>query len=179
MIRTLATAMALTILTLATAAPLAQAQTNESVAAFRDWSVFNPSDPRECYIVSPPVKTEARRNGSTVSVRRGDILLFVTIRPDEGVDKEVSFTGGYPFREGSSVDVSIGGTTFQMAPGADDAREWAWPPSPERDAEMIAAMRRGASATVTAVSSRGTTTIDEFSLLGFTAALEEAEKLCR
>lgn len=179
MIRTFAMAMALGILMTVPAAPPLLAQSNTSVAAFRDWSVFNPSNPRECYIVSPPIKSTAQRGGNTVSVRRGDILLFVTIRPDEGVDKEISFTGGYPFRPGSSVDVSIGGTTYQMAPGGSDAGEWAWPPSPERDAEMIAAMRRGASATVTAVSSRGTTTIDEFSLLGFTAALEEAEKLCR
>ncbi|MEM8787083.1 MAG: invasion associated locus B family protein [Pseudomonadota bacterium] len=157
----------------------AGAQTNPSVAAFTDWSVFNPSDPRECYIVSPPTSTEARRDGSTVSVRRGDILLFVTIRPDQGVDKEVSFTGGYPFREGSVVEVRIGSDTFAMSPGSGDGQEWAWPASPERDRELIAAMRAGSSATVTAVSSRGTQTTDSFSLLGFTAALEEAENLCQ
>ena len=158
-------------------AATAFAQDN-SVAAYKDWSVFNPSNPRECYIVSPPVATEARRGGNTVSVRRGDIRLFVTIRPDQGVNKEISYTGGYPFKPGSTVNVEISGENFTMNTGSDDSREWAWPPSPERDAELVAAMTKGSSAKITAVSSRGTTTIDSFSLLGFTAALEEAEKLC-
>jgi len=154
------------------------AQENSSVAAFRDWSVFNPSNPKECYIVSPPLKWEARRGGNRVEVQRGDILLFVTIRPDDGVDKEISYTGGYPFREGSEVEVSIGGQTYTMSPGSGESNEWAWPPNADRDREFIAAMRAGSSATITAISGRGTTTIDEFSLLGFTAALDEAEKLC-
>ncbi len=174
MIRILATVA----LGLALAVPLA-AQENTSVAAFRDWSVFTPSDPRECYIVTPPVKTEARRNGSVVTnVKRGDILLFVTIRPEQGVDKEVSFTGGYPFAAGDTIDVEIGGTKFALSPGADESREWAWPPSPERDKELVDAMRAGVQAVITGVSTRGTTTIDTFSLLGFTAALEKAEELC-
>lgn len=176
MIRTLVLSAAL--FAAALAAPVA-AQENESVAAFRDWSVFNPANPRECYIVTPPTATEARRGGDVVSVRRGDILLFVTIRPDAGVNKELSYTGGYPFREGSTVEVEISGQKFAMAPGSGDSGEWAWPPSPERDAELIAAMRGGTTAKITAVSSRGTTTTDSFSLLGFTAALDEAERLCQ
>ena len=173
MIRTL-----VTILSLAAFAVPAIAQDN-SVAAFKDWSVFNPSNPRECYIVSPPVATEAKRGGNTVSVRRGDIRLFVTIRPDQGVNKEISYTGGYPFKPGSTVNIEIAGDNFTMNTGSGDSAEWAWPPSPERDATLIAAMQKGASAKVTAMSARGTTTIDNFSLLGFTAALQEAEKLCQ
>jgi len=40
-------------------------------------------------------------------------------------------------------------------------------------------MRKGSDATVTGVSARGTTTIDTFSLRGFTAAVEKAEELCK
>ncbi len=159
-------------------AGMAGAQSNERVAAYKDWSVFNPSDPKECYIVSPPVSTTAERGGNTVSVRRGEVRLFVTIRPDAGVNKEVSYTGGYPFRDGSVVDVAIGSDQHVMNVGSGDSGEWAWPATPERDAALIAAMRRGTNAVVTAVSGRGTTTKDTFSLLGFTAALQEAERLC-
>ncbi len=155
------------------------AQTNERVAAYKDWSVFNPSNPKECYIVAQPVSTTAQRNGETVSARRGEIRLFVTIRPDAGVDKEVSYTGGYPFRDGSTVDVSIGSSSHVLNVGSGDSVEWAWPSTPEKDAEMIVSMKRGTTATVTAISSRGTTTRDTFSLLGFTAALAEAERLCQ
>ncbi|MEM8657454.1 MAG: invasion associated locus B family protein, partial [Pseudomonadota bacterium] len=167
------------VMTLLSLALPAAAQTDTAVEAFRDWSVFNPSDPRECYIVSPPVKTVARRGGETVSVQRGEIRLFVTIRPSEGVNKELSYTGGYPFRSGSTVDVSISGRTYTLNPGSGQSEEWAWPASPERDTELIQAMRSGSSAQITAISSRGTQTIDDFSLLGFTAALEKAEELCQ
>ncbi|MEO0913318.1 MAG: invasion associated locus B family protein [Pseudomonadota bacterium] len=154
------------------------AQGNERVAAYKDWSVFNPSDPKECYIVAQPVATSAERGGQPRSVNRGEIRLFVTIRPDAGVDKEVSYTGGYPFRDGSTVDVAIGSENYVMNVGSGDSNEWAWPATPERDASLITAMRRGTNAVITAVSSRGTTTRDTFSLLGFTAALQEAERLC-
>jgi hypothetical protein len=43
---------------------------------------------------------------------------------------------------------------------------------------MVTAMKRGANAMVTGVSGRGTVTKDKFSLLGFTAAVEDAEKRC-
>ena len=39
-------------------------------------------------------------------------------------------------------------------------------------------MRRGAEAEVRGRSGRGNVTIDEFSLLGFTAALDEAQNRC-
>ena len=44
---------------------------------------------------------------------------------------------------------------------------------------MVASMRRGSTAVVTGVSSRGTTTVDNFSLSGFTAAVNEAESRCK
>ncbi|MEO1292858.1 MAG: invasion associated locus B family protein [Pseudomonadota bacterium] len=171
--------IALALVGVAAVTAEAGAQTNESVAAFRDWSVFNPDNPKECYIVAVPSSSDAQRGGASVTVSRGDILLFVTIRPADGVDKEISFTGGYPFRNGSTVEVQIGGDKFAMAPGSGDSQEWAWPPSPSADVELVNAMKAGSNAQITAISSRGTTTIDQFSLLGFTAALEEAERLCQ
>jgi hypothetical protein len=159
--------------------PAASQTAAERVAAFTDWAVFVADDPKECYIVSPPTESVARRDGSEVEVSRGDIRLFVTFRPSEEVSNEVSFTSGYPLRDGSTVDVEIGSQTFRLNPGAGDANAWAWPASPAEDAQLIDAMRRGADATVTGVSSRGTTTIDSFSLMGFTAAIEDAEARCR
>ena len=155
----------------------AYAQSAERVAAHTDWAVFVAGNPRECYIVSPPTTSVARRGGESVDVRRGDIRLFVAFRPGEDVENEVSFTGGYPFRDGSTVELEIGGDSFDMGPGEGDAVEWAWT-NPADDASAVAAMRRGATATITGLSSRGTTTIDTFSLMGFTAAVTDAEARC-
>ncbi|MBL4812476.1 MAG: hypothetical protein JKX69_09030, partial [Rhodobacteraceae bacterium] len=83
-------------------------------------------------------------------------------------------TGGYPFAGGSTVTLDIGGTEFELFTEG----EWAWPATAEDDARIVAAMKRGATAVLTGVSGRGTTTRDSFSLLGFTAAVEEAQRRC-
>lgn len=152
-------------------------QTSEPVAAHDDWSVFVADAPKECYLTSAPSESVARRDGETVEVDRGDIRLFVTFRPEESVANEVSFTGGYPLRDGTAVKVDVGGTTFEMNIGPGEANGWAWP-TPEEDARLVDAMRRGSKATITGVSSRGTTTVDTFSLMGFTAAVSDAEGRC-
>lgn len=157
-----------------------QQETTNRVAAETDWSTFVESDPKECFAVSKPKETLNTRNGQPVQVRRGDILLFVFYRPDAGVSGQVTFTGGYPFASGSTVSLRIGSQTYEMFEGGQhNMPEWAWAASAEDDARIIAAMKRGAEAVLTARSSRGTTTQDTFSLLGFTASVEEAAKRCQ
>ena len=48
----------------------------------------------------------------------------------------------------------------------------------EVNARIVEAMKRGTDAVLTGVSGRGTTTRDTFSLLGVTAAIEEANRRC-
>lgn len=154
-------------------AGLAQ-DSNNRVAAFTDWSVFEASEPTQCWSVSSPKETVNTRDGRVVAARRGDILLFVSYIPGSNVKGQVSFTGGYPFREGSTVSMEIGGTKFELFTEG----EMAWSASDADDAKIVTAMKRGADAIVTGISSRGTQTEDKFSLFGFTAAVEEAEKRC-
>ncbi|MFQ8431640.1 invasion associated locus B family protein [Amaricoccus sp. W119] len=148
------------------------------VATHTDWSVFVAGEPRECYVVSPPKSSRALRDGQPVEVERGDIRLFVTYRPAENVAAEVSFSGGYPFRDGTPVKLEIGSQDFTLNAGSGDANSWAWPASPDIDRQIVAAFRAGATATITGVSSRGTTTIDTISLSGFTAAVQDAAGRC-
>jgi len=149
----------------------AQESTNR-VAADTDWSVFVEDNPKECWSVSKPKETVNTRNGKVVTVKRSDILLFVTFRP--GNPGEVSFTGGYPFKKESTVALTIGDETFQLFTKG----EWAWA-RPEEDAKIIAAMKKGVDAVAVAMSQRGTRTEDKFSLLGFTAAVEDAAARCK
>lgn len=151
----------------------ASAQDASRVAANTDWSVFVGDSPKECWGVSAPKETVNTRDGQPVAVRRGDILLFVTYRP--GAGGEVSFIGGYPFAEGSTVELDVGGSKFTLFTQG----EGAWAGSPEDDAKIIAAMKAGSEASVTGRSGRGTQTKDRFSLLGFTAATQEAETRCK
>lgn len=153
----------------------AQEESTNRVAAETDWSVFVEESPRACWGVSSPKETVNTRDGRVVSVRRGDILLFVTFRPGDDVNGEISFTGGYPFAPESTVSVEVGNQTFQLF----TANDWAWPATPQDDARLLEAFRRGAQAVVTGRSARGTTTQDTFSLFGFSAAFDEAQRRCQ
>ena len=163
--------------TIALQAATGAAQTlEERVGGHRDWSVYEHGGGanRVCWVASTPKRWEARRGGSRVQVRRGEIFFNVAVRPGQGVANEASFIAGYPLDEDQEVRVSIGDDRFQMF----SEGETAWLENTERDDDLVAAMRRGLEAEVRGVSTRGTTTIDTFSLLGFTAALEDARALC-
>lgn len=152
----------------------AQESTNR-VDAKTDWSVFVEDQPtKECWIVSKPTKTVNTRGGRIVTVRRGDILLWVTYRPASGIRGQVSFTGGYPFDPDLPVKMTVGDQSFNLFVDG----EFAWPASDGDDAKIREALKRGSSAVLEAQSKRGTNTKDTFSLNGFTAALAEAEKRC-
>jgi hypothetical protein len=164
--------LAVAAISLAATASHAQESTNR-VATMTDWNVFTEEEPKECWGVSKPKEMVNTRDGQPVSVRRGDVLLFVTFRP--GKPGEISFTGGYPFASGSTVDVTVDGQPYQLFTDG----EWAWPGSAEDDATLLAALKQGTTAVLTARSGRGTQTQDTFSLRGFTAAMTDAEARCK
>lgn len=156
----------------------AQAQELEMVEAVTDWSVYVDENPKVCFIVSQPTKSEARRNGESVTVSRSEIRFHISVIPGQGIAGEPSFLAGYPLKSDGAVKVEIGTVKFDMFPDTSVHKEYAWT-APTDDAALIAAMRKGSDAVVTGVSSRGTTTIDTFSLRGFTAAVEKAMELCK
>ena len=152
----------------------AQEESTNRVNKITDWSVFEDDNPKECWAVTTYKESVNTKEGRVVAVTRGDILLMVFYRPDANVKGQLAFTGGYPFAKGSTVTVDIDGTTFELFTEG----EWAWPATPQDDAKIVNAMKLGKSAVVNAESSRGTKTKDTFSLLGVTAAIEEAEQRC-
>lgn len=167
-------AVAIVALLLGSNPALAQEQSTNRVFAKTDWSVFVEDNPTQCWVVSSPKETVNSKNGRVVAVNRGDILMFVSYWPGAKKLGEVSFTGGYPFGDGTTVTLQIGDSRFDLFTSG----ETAWAASPSDDNKIITAMKRGSDAVLSGQSSRGTATKDKFSLLGFTAALEDAEKRC-
>ena len=155
-------------------AATAQQQSENRVAATSDWAVYVEASPRECWAVSAPVETRNTRDGAVVDVNRGDIQMLIFYRPSDNIAGQVMFAGGYPFAPGSSVALTIGGTNYELFTDGN----FAWPASAADDASIIAAMKRGADATAVGRSARGTQTSDKFSLIGFTAAVDEAANRC-
>jgi invasion protein IalB len=153
------------------------AQMVERTGAQRNWSVFQSGSGRErvCFIGSKPTGSSARRGNQSVQVNRGDIWLMVANRPGQNVKNEVSMMPGYEFRAGGAAKLEIGRDSFNLITDGDKA----WAADAAADDRIVAALRRGSEAKVTGTSSRGTTTVDTFNLSGFSAALEDAQKLCR
>lgn len=170
----IASAVGVALSLTAGAAAAQEVESTNRVDAMTDWSVYEEDDPRQCWAVTTYKESVNTKDGRVVSVTRGEILLMVFYQPNADVAGQVAFTGGYPFANGSTVSVEIDGTPFELFTEG----EWAWPASEQDDARIVTAMKRGTDAVLTAVSSRGTTTKDTFSLLGFTAAVEDAERRC-
>ena len=174
------TIIAFVFITLATQS-YSQETSDNQVAVFEEWRVFVENKPKECWSMSTPKESINTRDGRIVKVKRGEIFLFVNFRPDDKVNGQVSFTGGYPFAEGSNVTLRVtrnndmDGIKFALFTQG----EWAWARSDEDDTRIISAMKKGARAVLTARSSRGTKTQDTISLIGFTAAVEDTEKRCK
>lgn len=168
-------ATAVALFSLGASVAVAQQQSTNRVGTNTSWSVFEGESPKECWAVSAPIETVNTKDGRVVAPTRGDILLMVFYRPSAEVRGQVAFTGGYEFKKGSTVNVNVDGTEFELFTEG----EWSWPATPQEDSKMITAMKRGKTAVVTAISQRsGTLTKDTFSLLGFTASIEDADKRC-
>ena len=83
----------------------------------------------------------------------------------------VQIDAGYPYDEEKSVEVKIDKKTYSFYSQSDSA--WT-----KTDNDVIYAMKKGVELTVKGTSSRGTTTIDTYTLKGFTAAFNTLSKGC-
>ncbi len=173
-IRQAGTGAAAALLLCALAGAAAAQDSTNRVGNKTDWTIYVEEDPKQCWAVSAPTQTVNTRDGRVVAVRRGDIYLFVSFWAGGERAGEVSFMGGYPFADGSGVTLSVGGSEFELFTEGEEA----WAVSPVEDAQIATALKRGADAKVVGRSSRGTVTTDTFSLIGFTAAYEDAQKRC-
>ncbi len=150
--------------------PLA-AQTAQALGQFRDWGAYvsGSGSDRTCFILTQPKDMEPK------NVNRGDVFFYVTIRPSQGVRNEVSVITGYTYQANSTVTAEIGSDRFTLFTNQDAA----WLDNAAEEARLIAAMRAGQTMVVRGTSSRGTNTVDQYSLFGVSAALDRAAQECQ
>ena len=152
---------------------MAEAAVEEPEAPALPWTVYVEEEPVQCWVVAEPAASENTRDGEVVDVRRGTTVFFISFWPEQNRFGEVSFTGGYPFDEGS-VRIEVAGARFDMITEG----EMAWAASPAADAQIITAMRNAETVAVIGRSTRGTDTLDTFDLTGFAAAIDDAQVRC-
>lgn len=140
----------------------AQAQTLDQT--FKDWSVFKQGT--SCYIASAP-----KKSSGTFKKRGQPYLLIVS----KGTGDEVNASSGYPYAAKSEVVAMIGGRQFKLF--TQGAVAWAYDAA--QDAQLVAAMKQGASLVLRGKSIKGTTSEDTYSLNGISDAYTRMKALCK
>lgn len=138
---------------------------------FNDWSAYINEDGGQklCFVISQPTSSVMNPAGRN----RDPGFFFVSFRPSENVNGEISVAYGYPLAP-NSTRAEIGSDTFSLY--ARD--ESAWIENSAEEAKLVDAMRAGAAMKVYGTSSRGTSTVDTYSLSGITAALQRVSREC-
>ncbi|MFC4272359.1 hypothetical protein GQF03_13625 [Sneathiella chungangensis] len=148
----------------------AQQAEPRALGTFNDWLAYSwiENGNKVCYMLSRPLKSTPQ------GVNRGDIYVMVAYRPKSKSQEEVSHVAGYPYKDQSTVEALIGNRKFLLATNG----EVAWVPEGSSDEQLVSAMRGGSKMIVKGTSTRGTLTVDTYSLQGFTAAHKQIRKSC-
>ena len=128
--------------------------------------------PLETYV--PPAKPSSSKTNPP-NRPRDPAYAFVSTRPAEKVNNEVSVMIGYALKPGSESTAEVGGASFAMYTQGDGL----WIKNAAEEERMVEAMRKSADLVVKGVSAKGTETTDTFSLKGLAQALDKIAQDCR
>jgi invasion protein IalB len=140
------------------------------VAKVGSWSILTTGEGRSktCFIMTQP--SERLPRGLT----RDPAHVYVSMRQGEATKHEFSVITGYPLKQGAEAQVAIGTVNF----AAVGQNKNIWLRNPAEEPRFIGELRRGSSLTIKGTSQRGNETTDRYTLTGFGAALERAQKEC-
>ncbi len=141
------------------------------IGEFKDWEayIYQEDGKPVCFISSSP------QSSTPKNIRRGEVYILVTHRPESKTLDEVSVYTGYPFKNSSVATVEIDGKSHELFTKDDTA--WAY--DADSDKTIVRAMVRGSRMSIRGTSQRGTDTVDSYSLLGFTAARNAINRACK
>ena len=128
-----------------------------------NWNFVKEND--YCYIGSLPVNSDIPEGK-----KRGDVYILV-YRINNNPETIIQINSGYPYKNKESVNVEIDKKNYEFF--ADEDSAWT-----NNDKEVVFAMKKGVKLTVSGISSRGTKTVDTYTLNGFTDAYNKLTKDC-
>jgi len=140
-----------------------------SSGTFKDWQVFtaNTEQGKICFAQSKP-KTRSPKN-----FKRKPSKLFVTFRPQENIQDEVSVTSGHIYKT-STVNAKSGRNNYAFF----SKENFAWIADEEREKKFIKLMKKASNIMLIANEPKGSQTVDHYSMIGFSKAYEVARKNC-
>jgi hypothetical protein len=140
---------------------------------FGEWGAYaaTPGGKKVCFAIAKPATSETTPAGRP----RNPTYIFISSRPADKVNNEVSIIIGYPFKSSADATVEVGATSFALYTQQDGA----WIKNGTEEARLVEAMRAGQSAVVKGTSTKGTKTTDTFSLKGLAQALDRTDRDCK
>ena len=148
----------------------ANSQEVKKVGKFKDWEamIIVEQTGKVCFAQSAPVLQAPKSN-----IR--EARMFVSFRPGEKINNEISITGGYEFNNKNTITATSGKSKYKF----DIAQEgFAWIADNKLENKMIKTMKKGSRIMITGYNQKGSQTIDHYSLLGFTKAYNAAKTSC-
>ena len=142
----------------------------KKVGKFKDWEtiIITEQTGKVCFAQSVPVLQAPKSNPR-------EARMFVSFRPAEKINDEISVTGGYEFNNQNSITATSGKSKYKF----DIAQEgFAWIADNKLENKMIKTMKRGSRIMITGYNQKGSQTRDHYSLLGFTKAYNAAKTSC-
>jgi invasion protein IalB len=141
------------------------------LGSYGDWAayVFMEEGNKVCYMASKPTNAEGDYT------KRGEVYALLTHRPAEGTKNVFSYITGYDYKPGSDATIQIDDQKYVLFTQDDTA----WAPDASTDEKLAEAIQKGSKMEVRGTSSRGTQTMDNFSLKGSSKAYERISDECR
>ncbi|MBU0859212.1 MAG: hypothetical protein KJ667_04690 [Alphaproteobacteria bacterium] len=136
--------------------------------AWQAYSYIESDGSKVCYMAAEPTKHEGKYS------KRGKIYAQVTHRPGENQKDTFSYIAGYDYKAGSAVNLNVDSTAYELFTDGDTA----WASDAATDGQIAQSLRKGTKMVVKGTSSRGTATVDTFSLSGSGAAHDAISKEC-
>jgi invasion protein IalB len=165
------------------------------IGTYGDWKVYHVASgkARYCYISAQPASRKPD------SAKGEKAYAFISERPSERVHDEISFVMGFELATADDLkearagkkpkkgkkdadapsapgapSAAIGESNFDLAPVGSDL----WIKNAAEEGKLIDEMRKGTNLVVAAASKKGRSTVDTYSLSGFTQAVDKANKDC-
>ena len=140
------------------------------LGTFTDWDAFalGTGNAKVCYVVTVPKRTKPKE------VDHNGAYFMVSQKPGKKVTDEVRLGVPYTLKASRDGSAIVGGFKEPLFNSGKDA--WAYDAA--GDKRVVAAMKGGQLLTIKTMAANGDNTEYDFSLSGFSAAMDAAVKAC-
>ena len=141
----------------------------KSSGKYKNWESFvlMTDKGKICFAQTKPVKR------APAAIKRDESRIFVTFRPSENVNHEISVTSGHTYKN-STVSAKSGKSNYSFF----SQGNFAWLLDENEEKKFIKLMKRATDLMIKGKTKDGAETTDHYSMMGFTKAYNTAKKTC-